>query len=105
MRVAVLGAGSWGTTLAILLAYNGHGVTLWSHREDHTQEMIASRENAILLPGIKIPDSITITSDLLSAVKEAGVIVAAVPSQFLRSAAKKLSTVDFHDVLFVNVAK
>jgi glycerol-3-phosphate dehydrogenase (NAD(P)+) len=105
MRVAVLGAGSWGTTLAILLNYNSHQVTLWSHRADHTQEMIATRENTQLLPGIPIPQEISITSDVELAVAKAEMIIAAVPAQFLRSAAQRLKSHDFSSVTIVNVAK
>ncbi len=105
MRVAVLGAGSWGTTLAILLNYNSHQVTLWSHRADHTQEMIATRENAQLLPGIILPQEISITSDIEAAVAKAEMIVAAVPAQFLRSAAERLKSHNFANVTIVNVAK
>jgi len=105
MRVAVLGAGSWGTTLAILLNHNSHQVTLWSHRADHTQEMIATRENAQLLPGITIPQEISITSDVEAAVAKAEMIVAAVPAQFLRSVAGRLKSRNFANVTIVNVAK
>src|SRR5262249_27902690 len=105
MHVTVLGAGSWGTTLAILLSTNTHDVTLWSHRDSHTRELIEHRENRSLLPGIPIPESIRITSDLRGAVAGAGMIVAAVPSQFFRSVALKLAGEDFGTRLVVNVAK
>jgi glycerol-3-phosphate dehydrogenase (NAD(P)+) len=105
MRVAVLGAGSWGTTLAILLTHNSHRVTLWSHRADHAQEMIASRENAQLLPGITIPPEISITSDVEAAVAASEMIVAAVPAQFLRSVAQRLNSGKLGGVTIVNVAK
>jgi glycerol-3-phosphate dehydrogenase (NAD(P)+) len=105
MRVAVLGAGSWGTTLALLLNANAHAVTLWSHREDHAREIIERRENANLLPGISIPPEILITSDLALAVREPELLVAAVPAQFLRSVAQRLREHDFRSTLIVNVAK
>lgn len=105
MRVAVLGAGGWGTTLAILLNHNSHQVTLWSHRADHAQAMIDARENSQLLPGIAIPKDISITSDIEVAVVKVDMVVAAVPAQFLRSAAERLKTKDFTDITIVNVAK
>ena len=105
MRVAVLGAGSWGTTLAILLSYNTHRTILWSHREDHAKEMLERRENAALLPGIAIPEEIEITSDIARAVEGAEMIVTAVPTQFLRSVAERLVGGPFGGTLFVNVAK
>jgi glycerol-3-phosphate dehydrogenase (NAD(P)+) len=105
MRIAVLGAGSWGTTLAILLNYNAHEVTLWAHRDDHAQALINARENVRLLPGFPIPREIEITSNLQSAVSRAELIVAAVPAQFVRSVASGLQTFDFRSTIVVNVAK
>ena len=106
MRIAVLGAGSWGTTLAILLSYNTHQVVLWSHRDDHAEAMIASRENKTLLPGISIPNQIRITSKLEHvAESRPELFVAAVPTQFLRSTAERMKNYNFQDVVIVNVAK
>jgi glycerol-3-phosphate dehydrogenase (NAD(P)+) len=105
MHVTVLGAGSWGTTLAILLRYNAHEVVLWSHRDDVALAMSEQRENAALLPGIPIPPEIEITSDLERAIARAGLIVAAVPAQFLRSVAQRLTRHDFSGAVIVNVAK
>lgn len=105
MHIGVLGAGSWGTTLAILLHQNGHQVTLWSHREDHASAMVETRENTLLLPGIRIPNQINITSDLDQAAAKAEMIVAAVPTQFLRSVAQRLKHIDVRNVIIVNVAK
>jgi glycerol-3-phosphate dehydrogenase (NAD(P)+) len=105
MRIAVLGAGSWGTTLAILLGHNHHHVSLWGHRADHVQALQERRENAILLPGIPIPASIEITDDLERALHGAEMIVAAIPAQFLRHTAEKIRAINFRRVLIVNVAK
>lgn len=105
MRITVLGAGSWGTTLAILLNYNTHEVTLWAHRDDHAQALISARENIRLLPGIPIPAEVAITSELQSAVRHADLIVAAVPAQFIRSVASDLRNYNFSSTIFVNVAK
>lgn len=105
MHIAVLGAGSWGTTLAILLQQNGHQVNLWSHRQDHASAILENRENSLLLPGIKIPQEIKVTSDLGFAAAKAEMIVAAVPTQFLRSVAERLKGNDFKHITIVNVAK
>ncbi|HUI11188.1 MAG TPA: NAD(P)H-dependent glycerol-3-phosphate dehydrogenase [Bacteroidota bacterium] len=104
MRIAVLGAGSWGTTLAILLAENSHRVSLWSYSEEDAGRILATRENPDFLPGILIPQSVAVTSDLEAAVDGAGMIVCAVPSQFLRSVVSRLSPLS-PDMLVVNVAK
>ena len=105
MRIAVLGAGSWGTTLAILLGQNNHDVTLWGHRADHAQSLNEFRENRILLPGVPIPSAIVVTHDLELAIRQADIIVAAIPAQFLRHTALEMRSVDFRRVVIVNVAK
>ncbi len=105
MRIAVLGAGGWGTTLAILLQENAHNVTLWSVRETDAETIRTTRENPAFLPGIRIPETVCATSDLEEAVRDSGMIVAAVPSQFLRSVISRLKNIHLEDVLVVNVAK
>ncbi len=105
MRIAVLGAGSWGTTLAILLADNSHQVTLWSYREVDAEVMRSTRENPAFIPGIRIPDSVQITGDLHAAVAAKEMIVGAVPSQFLRSVVEQLKGSLPRNVIVVNVAK
>src|SRR6516162_4354693 len=103
MHVTVLGAGSWGTTLAVLLTANTHDVTLWSHKDSHTKDLLRDGENRSLLPGIPIPKAVRITSDLDGAVHGAEVIVAAVPSQFFRSVARRLTGGRLGKTLVVNV--
>ncbi len=105
MRVTVLGAGSWGTTLAILLAEHQHTVCLWSYSLPQADQMRSTRLNADFLPGIAIPESIAITTDLQEAVRACDLIVAAVPSQYLRGVVTALSDHDFSNTIFVNVAK
>jgi glycerol-3-phosphate dehydrogenase (NAD(P)+) len=105
MRIAVLGAGSWGTTLAILLSNNAHAVSLWSYRESYTETIRVKRENPSFLPGIRIPDAIEATSDLFEAVKEKEVVVAAVPSQYVRHVVSDLRGRLPRETILVNVAK
>jgi glycerol-3-phosphate dehydrogenase (NAD(P)+) len=105
MRIAVLGAGSWGTTLAILLTQNSHHVTLWSYREHDADIIRTTHENPSYLPGIRIPEAIEITSDLRLAVEAKEMIVAAVPSQYLRGVISQLRGYPFDNVLVINVAK
>ncbi len=80
LKFAVLGAGSWGTALAMHLSRSGHTTSLWAHSKQHTADMLASRENARYLPGIAFPSSLDITSDLEKAMHDANVIVLATPS-------------------------
>jgi glycerol-3-phosphate dehydrogenase (NAD(P)+) len=105
MRITVIGAGSWGTTLAILLNYNAHQVTLWSYSKEDAQAMIKHRANTAFLPDVLIPPEIEITTHLSRSVNSAEIIVAAVPVQFLRYTIKQLKSSDFSDTIMVNVAK
>jgi glycerol-3-phosphate dehydrogenase (NAD(P)+) len=84
MRIALLGAGNWGTTAALLLHGNGHEVSLWEFNEPLARAMIETRENRTYLPGHRIPDSVTVTWRLAEAVENAGMIVFVVPSLVMR---------------------
>jgi len=78
--VAVLGAGSWGTALAIQFARAGHPTRLWSRNEADAAQMIAERHNRRYLPDVGFPDRIEIHRELAAAVKDAAAIIVAVPS-------------------------
>ncbi|MBP1647008.1 MAG: NAD(P)H-dependent glycerol-3-phosphate dehydrogenase [Bacteroidetes bacterium] len=105
MRIAVIGAGGWGTTLAILLSENSHQVCLWSFAESDATTMREKRENSAFLPGVRIPSAIDITSDLLHAVEGCELLVSAVPSQYMRSVLVQLQGHPLGDVTIVNVSK
>jgi glycerol-3-phosphate dehydrogenase (NAD(P)+) len=105
MRIAVLGAGSWGTTLAILLSNNSHTVSLWSYSDEYTQAMRTTRENPSFLPGVQIPPSVEVTSDLQEAVTDCQMIVTATPSQYLRDVVSRLESSHLDQRIIVNVAK
>ena len=83
-RAAVLGAGSWGTTFAKVLADAGCSVTLHARRPELVEAIRASRENADYLPGVRLPDAVRATGDPAEALDRADVVVLAVPSQTLR---------------------
>lgn len=105
MRISVLGAGGWGTTLAILLHHNGHQVTLWEYKKNYAKTIHRSRENKIYLPGIKIPKEINIEHSLEESSVNKHMIVIAVPSQFVRSVMHQMKRYDFSNTTFVSVAK
>lgn len=92
MKVAVLGAGSWGTALALVLAKNQHEVTLWAHRAEHAEELERTRMNERYLPGIPLPPNCTMASDLAGA-RSSEAIIAAVPSKAFRQVAASLRDV------------
>jgi glycerol-3-phosphate dehydrogenase (NAD(P)+) len=89
-QVAVIGAGAWGTTLALLLAEQQHRVTLWVYEADLAAQFQTRRENTVFLPGYQLPENIAITNDP-AAVSGADLLIFAVPTQFLRSIAKRFA--------------
>lgn len=83
-RVTVVGAGSWGTALAIHLARVGHTVCLWGRDDDLIADMAARRANPVYLADVRFPDSLAVTASLPEALHEAELVVVAVPSHGLR---------------------
>ena len=104
-KVNVLGAGSWGTALSLLLNKNGHQVKLWSALEDEVKLLQEKREHPNKLPGVHIPEAVEITSDLEGCLKDPDVVVLAVPSPFTRSTAKQMAPFVKEGQIIVNVAK
>ncbi len=104
-KIAVIGDGAWGTTLAILLSHNGHHVTLWGAFPDYVDQIRKSRINKKFLPGIRIPEPVVVTAGLKDAVEANDVIVLAVPSQFLATTLKKIRRCDIAGRSFVSVVK
>lgn len=84
-RIVVMGAGSWGTTVAKVIADAGSEVVLWSRRDEVAVEINETKRNSDYLPGIDLPSKLTATSDLAFALKDAEQIYLAIPSQSLRS--------------------
>lgn len=104
-KVAVMGSGSWGTALAVLLAENGHDVALWSYRQEEAEAMAAEGENREFLPGIAIPKSIQITWDCEKALTGRQAVVLATPSSYLRSTLQRFKGHLERGALLINVAK
>ncbi len=90
MKISIIGAGSWGTTLAILLGEKGFDVKLWCRREELAREMESKRENIQYLPGIKVPNNLIVDDSLKNILENTEVIFNAVPSEFVRSILKKI---------------
>lgn len=104
-KVSVIGAGSWGSALAVLLANNGHEVTLWTHDPHEIEMLTTKREQVEKLPGVKLPDNIMIEADLKTALTDEDVVVMAVPSPVVRMVAKQMSPFIKDGQIIVNVAK
>lgn len=89
-KIGVIGAGSWGTALALTLESNGHKVVLWSNEADHVEYLKKHKENTPFLPGIEIPESIDITGDLREACADVEGLVMVVPSHAVSGVAKRM---------------
>lgn len=104
-NVGVMGAGSWGTALALLLHSNGHQVTVWSINEEEVKMLSKEREHKSKLPGVKIPEDMVFTSDMETAIKEKDFLVLAVPSAFTRGTARNMKPFVKEGQIIVDVAK
>ncbi len=103
-KIRVMGAGGWGTALAMMADRSGHQVSMWSVFEEEVERLSKVREHKKLLPGVKIPDSIEITGDLASTA-QADLVILAVPSFAVRDTARLLKGVLPKGTVVVNVAK
>lgn len=104
-KISVLGAGSWGTALAMLLNENGHDVTIWSIDQREVKMLNEEREQKDKLPGIPLSEKIAVTNDLKEAVEGRDILVFAVPSVFVRSTAKSVAPYYKEGQVIVDVAK
>jgi glycerol-3-phosphate dehydrogenase (NAD(P)+) len=89
-NVAVIGAGAWGTALAIHACRLGHSVTLWAREAEVVQSANEQRENTLFLKGVRLPDSLVVTGDAVEAVRNADLVILVPPSRFLRSVASSI---------------
>lgn len=104
-KISFLGAGSWGTALAILCANNGHQVKIWSKVKDELDMLATEREHVHRLPGVKLPDSIEIEYDLETACEDRDILVCSVASPFVRSTAVEMKPYVKEGQIVVNVGK
>lgn len=104
-NITFLGAGSWGTALAIMLGNQGHDVVLWSKIQAEVDMLTEHREHMDRLPGVKLPDSVVVTADLEEACSKADMIVLSVASPYVRSTAKEACPYIKQGQILVNVGK
>src|SRR3989344_3426103 len=104
MKIAVIGAGSWGTTLAILLAEKGHGVKLWARREELANSIGSLKENKQYLPGIKIPNNLIADSSLKNAIDGSDMIINVIPSEYVRETLRQIKPY-FNGQIIVSATK
>ena len=105
-RVAVIGAGAWGTALALSLARRGgHDICLWAHSQNHAEELADVRENLRYLPGFTLPENVRVTSDVRMAVEGANIVLCVTPSQNLREVMKEIAPGLQQDQVLLSASK
>ncbi len=104
-KVGIMGAGAWSIALATVLRNNGNEVTIWSYLESEVEMLKKDRENSISLPGIKLDESVKITSDIREAASGTDIIVMAVAARFVRQTAARLSGIVSEGQIIVSVGK
>ena len=105
-RIAVLGAGAWGTALAISLARRGgHTIALWSFLPELAVEMQETGVNSLFLPGHTVPAGVLVTADLAVAVKDAEIVLCVTPSEHLRGVMKQIAPLLSRDQILVSATK
>ena len=105
MKIGVIGAGSWGTTLADLLAKKGYSVTLWAHETELAARMKAERENDLYLPGVRLCENLGFTSDLTVAASGKELLLLVPPSQLMRKVMTAAAPAVAPETLVVSASK
>lgn len=103
--ISVLGAGSWGTTLADLVASNGHHVRLWTRSAEQRDEILERHTNEQAVPGLWLPSRVSATTDLAEAVRGAALVMVVIPSQSFREVARALGDVLSPDQIVIHATK
>jgi glycerol-3-phosphate dehydrogenase (NAD(P)+) len=104
-EVAIIGAGSWGTALALVAARAGNRVRLWAHSPDVAALLRLERENKIYLPGFALPDSVAPTDDIAEALRQAEIVLTVTPSQVCREVYTRMLDHARPQMIFVNASK
>lgn len=105
-RIAVLGAGAWGTALTISLARRGgHQITLWSYDEALAEQMTETGENLLYLPGYTVPADVSITADIARAIFETDIVLCVTPSEHMRGVFGKIAPVLTREQIVVSATK
>ncbi len=104
-KIAIIGAGGWGTALALVAARAGNEITLWAHSAEVAGVLLRERENKIYLPGFSLPDSISPADDLAESLAEAEIVLTAVPSHVCREIYAQMRPHLRPQTVFVNATK
>ena len=104
-KIGVLGGGSWGTALAILLGKKGYNIDMWLRNKQQCDNISKSKENTRYLPGIVIPNNVNVINDIEKTIKGKDIIVLAVPTHAVRNTLKNIKGIIKDNQVIVNVAK
>ena len=105
-KIAVVGAGAWGTSLSIVLGRKGtHRVCLWAHEKEVRDSISSRRVNELFLPEHAVPDSVSVTGSFEEAIQDAGIVVSVMPSQHCRGLFQKMRPFLKSGMLFVSATK
>lgn len=104
-KISIIGAGSWGLALGLLLNENRNDITIWCYQEEEKNNILMHRENKRCLPGIKIPLEISITTSMEEAISDQDIVVIAVPSQAMRKTIQSMKSFVNPSTVIVNVSK
>ena len=104
-HITIIGAGGWGTALALTLANLGHAVRLWAYEEEVVESLRTRHENELFLPGVRLPESVIPTNDLAEALVGAEVVVTAAPSHVCRTLYERMLPRLQPDMVFVSATK
>jgi glycerol-3-phosphate dehydrogenase (NAD(P)+) len=105
MNLAIIGGGSWGTALAVVLAPKFKEVRLWVYESDLAERIIASRQNHVFLPGVRIPDSVRISTLLADSVQGAAIVLGVMPSHFAREIYQSVLPYLHQEMILVSATK
>lgn len=103
--IAIIGAGGWGTALAASMARRGKEVRLWAYEPYLVETIIATRENPLYLPSIRIPESVSVSNSMRDVLADAGIVIIATPSHVYREIFTRILPLVSADMLFVSAAK
>ena len=104
-RIAVIGAGSWGTALSLALSSIGHSVRLWAYESDVAESIQTRRENRLFLPGVRLPETVEATTNLSDAVREAEFVLTVTPSHVCRRIYERMLPDLQPDMILVSATK
>jgi glycerol-3-phosphate dehydrogenase (NAD(P)+) len=103
--LAIVGAGSWGTALALILAPRFERIRLWVYETDLAARMIHTRENDVYLPGFRLPTNIEVSTSLAETINDAPIVLSVVPSHFLRNLYREMLPLLHPETMFVSATK